>query len=82
MGMDIEVGHFLGNARRYFYSTNEYIHYLSEGDFYVCHKGLEISKPTEEDNFLIWMEPTEAIKKLFHEHQSWAVNEALKQIQL
>jgi 8-oxo-dGTP diphosphatase len=78
MGMDIEIGRFLGSARRYFYSTNEYKYYLSEGYFYLCDKGLEISKPTEEDNFLKWIEPTQAIKNLFHEHQSWAVNEALK----
>jgi len=80
MGMDIEIGHFIGCARRYFYSTNEYKYYLSEGYFYLCDKGRQISEPTEVDHFLKWMEPMQAIDCLFHEHQSWAVNEALLQL--
>ncbi|RDU38940.1 DNA mismatch repair protein MutT [Neobacillus piezotolerans] len=80
MGMDIEIGPFLGCARRYFYSTNEYKYYLSEGYFYLCETGRQISKPTEEDNVLIWIEPIKAIENLFHEHQSWAVNEALNRL--
>ncbi|WML24121.1 hypothetical protein [Neobacillus sp. OS1-33] len=78
MGIDFEIGRFLGCALRYFYSTNEYKYYLSEGYFYLCETGKQLSKPTEEDNFLIWIEPTQAVENLFHEHQSWAVNEALK----
>ena len=80
MGMDIELGHFIGCAQRYFYSTNEYKYYLSEGYFYLCDKGRQISKPTEVDHLLLWMEPMQAIDCLFHEHQSWAVNEALLQL--
>ncbi|MEB2279354.1 hypothetical protein LAV73_04950, partial [Lysinibacillus xylanilyticus] len=78
MGMDIEIGHFIGCAQRYFYSTNENKYYLSEGYFYLCNKGRRISKPFEVDHFLKWIEPMQAIDCLFHEHQSWAVNEALK----
>jgi 8-oxo-dGTP diphosphatase len=78
MGMEFEMGLFIGCARRYFYSTNEYKYYLSEGYFYLCDKGKQLGKPTEEDHFLHWMEPVQAIKSLFHEHQSWAVNEAIK----
>lgn len=80
MGMDIEIGRFVGCAQRYFYSTNEYKYYLSEGYFYLCDTGRQISKPIEEDHFLKWIEPSYAKENLFHEHQSWAVNEALKQI--
>jgi len=80
MGMDIEIGHFIGCAQRYFYSTNEYKYYLSEGYFYLCDKGRQISKPTEVDHFLKWMAPMQAIDCLFHEHQSWAVNVALLQL--
>ena len=80
MGMEIELGHFLGCAQRYFFSTNQYKYYLSEGYFYLCEMGNLVSEPTEEDNFLIWVEPIQAAEHLFHEHQSWAVNEALKWI--
>ncbi|RFU69328.1 NUDIX domain-containing protein [Bacillus sp. V59.32b] len=80
MGMDIKVGPFVGCARRYFYSTNEFNYYLSEGHFYICYMGQQINNPIEEDHILEWIEPFQAIKKLFHEHQRWAVSEALKQI--
>ncbi|MDE5414370.1 NUDIX hydrolase [Alkalihalobacterium chitinilyticum] len=79
MGMSIEMGHFLGCARRYFYSTKEFNHYLSEGYFYFCNIGEKIQKPIEEDHFLIWMDPSEAIENLYHEHQSWAIRQAVKQ---
>jgi 8-oxo-dGTP diphosphatase len=80
MGMDIEVGPFVGCARRYFYSTNEYKYYLIEGHFYLCDMGKQINKPIEEDHILKWMEPFQAIENLLHEHQSWAVNEALRKL--
>jgi 8-oxo-dGTP diphosphatase len=79
MGMDIEIGDFIGCAKRYFYSTNEFKYYLSEGYFYVCIIGKRVCKPKEEDHFFKWIDPSQAIKNLFHEHQSWAVSEALKQ---
>lgn len=78
MGMAIEMGNYVGCARRYFYSTNENRYYLSEGYFYLCDIGMQINKATEEEHFLKWIEPIDAIGKLFHEHQSWAVNEAIK----
>nr|WP_058004303.1 NUDIX domain-containing protein [Heyndrickxia oleronia] len=80
MEMEIEVGHFIGCAQSYFFSTNEYKYYLSEGYFYLCEMGKQVSEPTEEDHLLIWVEPIRAVENLFHEHQIWAVNEALKLI--
>ncbi|WP_273129220.1 NUDIX hydrolase [Bacillus weihaiensis] len=80
MGMDIEIGNFIGRSNQYFYSTNEFKHYLSEGYFYLGNVGKKISDPLEEDHSVIWIEPSKAIKNLFHEHQSWAVSEALKQV--
>jgi 8-oxo-dGTP diphosphatase len=80
MGMEIKVGNFLGCARRYFYSTNEYKHYLSEGHFYLCEKAKILGNPIEENHFLKWIEPSQAIENLFHEHQTWAVSEALRQL--
>jgi len=78
MGMEIIIGCFIGCARRYFYSKNESIYYLSEGYFYLCKKGKQISKPIDEDHVLEWFEPIQAIKSLVHEHQSWAVSEVKK----
>ncbi|MFJ7980895.1 hypothetical protein ACIQ1D_11420 [Lysinibacillus xylanilyticus] len=46
MGMDIELGRFLGCAQRYFFSTNECRYYLSKGYFYLCEMGTQVIKPT------------------------------------
>ncbi len=78
LGMVIEIGSFIGNAQRYFYSTNEYKYYLSEGYFYLCKMVKQIGEPTEEGHFLKWIEPNQAIESLFHEHQSWAIQEAIR----
>jgi 8-oxo-dGTP diphosphatase len=81
MGTEIELGPFLGQARRYFYSANEYKYYLSEGYFYLCEMIRQISLPLEEDHTLIWLDPLDAETGLFHEHQGWAVKEAWKKVQ-
>jgi 8-oxo-dGTP diphosphatase len=81
MGMDIEIGYYVGCAQRYFYSSNEHKYYLSEGHFYLCDIGKQISKPIEDDHTIKWMEPSQAAETLYHEHQSWAVKEALKVVQ-
>jgi 8-oxo-dGTP diphosphatase len=78
MGVEIEKGPFIGAANRYFYSTSDYKYYLSEGYFYKCELGKVKDEPIEENHFLRWLEPEYAIKHLFHEHQVWAVMEALK----
>ncbi|TFD93625.1 NUDIX hydrolase [Jeotgalibacillus sp. R-1-5s-1] len=78
LGFQVEISTFIGSARRYFYSVNEGIHYLNEGHFYFCSKIKEVIKPTEDDYELIWLEPDHAIDCLIHDHQKWAVKEALR----
>lgn len=80
MGACVEVSRFIGRAQRYFYSTNECKYYLSDGYFYLCVCVSQIFEPLEIDHFLEWIELSKALKVLFHEHQSWAIGEALKQI--
>ena len=77
MVMDIKVINFIGCANRYFYSTNEFKYYLSEGYFYFCEIGKKVSEPIEADHLLKWIEPSQAINNLFHEHQSWAISKGL-----
>lgn len=78
LGLEIEIKQYIGYAERYFFSTKEYTDYLSQGYFYICELGKKICEPIEEDHHLIWMEIDEVQKKLFHEHQSWAVKTALE----
>jgi len=82
MRMDIELGLFIGCAQRYFFSTNEYKYYLNKGYFYLCEMGKSVNKPTEDDHLFIWVEPSHAVENLFHEHQIWAINEALKLVRI
>ncbi|OCA81613.1 DNA mismatch repair protein MutT [Bacillus sp. FJAT-27225] len=78
IGLESEIGAFIGRAQRYFVSTLDHIYYLSDGYFYFCEPGARSYDPLEDDHTLVWMGPTEAINCLFHEHQSWAVQEAVK----
>ncbi|WP_313799237.1 NUDIX domain-containing protein [Cytobacillus sp.] len=78
LGVEIKIKQYIGYAERYFFSTKEYKNYLGQGYFYICQLGKKICDPIEEDHHLIWMEIDEAQRKLFHEHQSWAVKTALE----
>ncbi len=79
LGMEIEIGAFLGCAQQYFYAPHEKRDYLNQGYFYVCEIGRKIKEPIEEDHLLIWSEPSEAIRQLYHDHQRWAVQGAMNQ---
>lgn len=78
LGSEIEIIQYIGFAERYFFSTKEYRDYLSQGYFYICQLGKKVCVPIEEDHHLVWMEIEEVQKKLFHEHQSWAVKHAFE----
>ena len=77
-GMDVNIGDFIGRANQYFYSQNETTYYLNEGQFYLCDTGEEVQSPIEDDHVLQWIDPADAIDHLFHEHQRWTVQNALK----
>ena len=78
MGRTIEMGPFIGKAQRYFYSDLENVHYLNEASFYICEAGPQICEPAEEDHSLVWLDPASSADYLYHDHQAWAVDEALK----
>ncbi|MDT0172269.1 NUDIX domain-containing protein [Exiguobacterium sp. BRG2] len=77
-GMDVEIVDFIGRANQHFYSQNETAYYLNEGQFYRCDAGQKVQDPIEDDHVLQWIDPADAIKHLFHEHQRWAVQNVLK----
>ncbi|WP_212935545.1 NUDIX hydrolase [Bacillus hominis] len=77
LGWTIEIEQYIGNAARYFYAEKEDTYYLNDGFFYIAsmvHKQTEIS---EEDHILKWMSPSLAVELLIHDHQKWAVEQAL-----
>jgi 8-oxo-dGTP diphosphatase len=81
MGSLLEIGEWIGKARRYFYSQKDSEYYLGEGHFYFAKIAGEAGEPVEADHQLRWVETVAAVQILFHEHQSWAVQKALALIE-
>lgn len=77
LGWEIEVQHYIGNAERYFYAEKEDIHYLNDSHFYICSKVPENHVPIEDDYILHWVSSSEAQQLLVHDHQQWAVKQAI-----
>lgn len=76
LGWGIEIDHYIGNAARYFYAEKEDTYYLNDGYFYIGQKIYEV-ETHEEDHILQWMSPLLATEHLIHDHQKWAVEQAL-----
>ncbi|MBK5429250.1 MULTISPECIES: NUDIX hydrolase [Bacillus] len=76
LGWAIEIDRYIGNAARYFYAEKEDTYYLNDGFFYIVQKIHEV-EVHEEDHILQWMPPSLAIEHLLHDHQKWAVKQAL-----
>lgn len=77
LGWEIEVQHYIGNAERYFYAEKEDVYYRNDGYFYICNKIRKMHVPKEDDYILHWVSPSEAQQLLVHDHQQWAVKQAI-----
>ncbi|WP_410982976.1 NUDIX hydrolase [Bacillus cereus] len=77
LGWIIEIKQYIGNAEQYFYTEKEDIYYLNDGYFYLCKQIDEQTDRMEQDHMLQWLSPSEAQHLLTHEHQQWAVKQAL-----
>ncbi|OJE43606.1 DNA mismatch repair protein MutT [Bacillus proteolyticus] len=77
LGWAIEIDQYFGNAARYFYAEKEDTHYLNDGFFYIANMVQKQTENCEEDHVLRWMSPLHAIELLIHDHQKWAVEQAL-----
>ncbi|OQR57063.1 NUDIX hydrolase [Bacillus sp. CDB3] len=77
LGWAIEIDQYFGNAARYFYAEKEDTHYLNDGFFYIANMVQKQTENCEEDHVLRWMSPLHAVKLLIHDHQKWAVEQAL-----
>jgi 8-oxo-dGTP diphosphatase len=77
LGWAIEIDRYIGNAARYFYAEKEDTYYLNDGFFYIANMVHKQNENCEEDHILRWMSPSLAIEYLLHDHQKWAVEQAL-----
>jgi 8-oxo-dGTP diphosphatase len=72
-GLVIRPGAWAVRAVQYAYAESERIHFEKRCTFIdgsIERAGLA---PSEADHELLWIRPDEAIRKLSHESQSWAV---------
>ena len=60
-----------------FMRKKEDTHYLNDGFFYITNMVNKQTETSEEDHVLQWMPPLLAIELLIHDHQKWAVEQAL-----
>lgn len=77
LGWEIKVLHYIGNAERYFYAEKEDVYYLNDGFFYICKKIRKTHVPKEDEYILHWVSSSEAQRLLVHDHQQWAVKQAV-----
>ncbi|MBS8263554.1 NUDIX domain-containing protein [Mesobacillus boroniphilus] len=81
MGKLLEIGEWIGRAQRYFYSENDREYYLADGHFYFASIVGKAGEPIGADHQLKWLKTGAAVKKIFHEHQSWAIQRAMAMIE-
>ncbi|MGM2839609.1 NUDIX hydrolase [Bacillus cereus group sp. Bce002] len=77
LGWAIEIDQYIGNAMRYFYAEKEDTYYLNDGFFYIANMVQKQTENCEEDHVLRWMSPLHAVEYLLHDHQKWAIEQAL-----
>ncbi|QUG84641.1 NUDIX hydrolase [Bacillus nitratireducens] len=77
LGWAIEINQYIGNTARYFYAEKEDTYYLNDGFFYSANMVHQQTNNCEDDHVLKWMSPILAVELLIHDHQKWAVEQAL-----
>ena len=76
--MFVSVTNFVCKGDNYYWSdTYHYIHGI--GYFYNVNLLKTLDVLTEIDHELVWLDAYDCCEKLFHEHQSWAVEQAVLQ---
>ena len=72
----------IGIAAQLTYSEDERLHYRKVGHFFLGRFAGKITEQVEADHELLWCSADDALKKMTHEYQAWAIREALRLGQL
>lgn len=70
-GCEIEIVRMVGSAVEYVFSEREG-YFAKQCSFFQAKMGIPVAQ-REHDHELMWMAPSDAIAKLTHGSQSWAV---------
>ena len=72
----------IGIAAQLTYSEDERLHYRKVGHFFLARFAGKTTEQVEADHELLWCSADDALKKMTHEYQAWAIREALRLGQL
>lgn len=75
----VSVGKFICTADKYHWSDTLEYYMHGIGFFYYAFLAKTLNIPTEADHELVWLTKDECLKKLFLDHQSWAVEQSYRQ---
>ena len=59
------------------FCRKEDTYYLNDGFFYIANMVQKQTENCKEDHVLRWMSPLHAVELLIHDHQKWAIEQAL-----
>ena len=76
-GFEISVGVRVGEAVEYVHTTGNVEGIRKECIFFQAMVASAVGGVIEADHVLVWLEPTEARRRLGHESQRWAVAKAI-----
>lgn len=72
-GLRIRIGSRIGVADELVYSADERTYFRKRCAFFLARVVASDVNPAESDHLLTWLKPDEAIRRLTHESQRWAV---------
>lgn len=78
LGASAEIGHFLGQADEYFYSSHRDKYFYNPAYIYETKKVSFDNAPLEDFNKIFWFDPETAIIKLKRGSHQWGVREWLR----
>lgn len=80
-GVEVEVGELGAIAEKYVFHAGlgEHVHFIAR--VYTGKILSQIAEPTEKHHKLVYMHKEEAQKKMFFDHQAWALGVVLEKLE-
>jgi 8-oxo-dGTP diphosphatase len=77
-GLHVRLGKCLGVADELVHAADEGTHYRKRCTFFLAEVAAEGAGTGEADHELVWLSPEDAVARLLHGSQRWAVAEACR----
>lgn len=68
----------IGTAAQLTRTRKRRLHYRKIGRFFAARFTVRVSEPVETDHELLWLAADDAVGKLTHEYQAWAIRRAME----